>query len=453
MPNPTILLLPVETKTREFLAKIFFAGHAARRGFTALLGCARFFHANTPRFPRGIVMENDISVGSTTRLPELRRLGFGVAAWDEEALVVKNDPYYVDERVRPEALYACHKFFTRGSGDLEAIATRYPLARGHMTPAGNPRLDILEPQYRHLHRHTAIQSDRPILLVNSRFSHSNPFHMSPEAFRKALLARSGLSGQALEFKISYMDYTDKLYSFFKEMVAQLPARFPDHLVVIRPHPSENPNVWNAIAEEHENCICSKKHTATEWSMAAVATIHNGCTTALEAALLGCRVLAYCPTTSGSYDVQLPNAISEQYDNTFEMFAALEHMHIPSDVERDALSTAARHRVAPQIAGLSGCTATDHILDELESLRWTTPIAPRELLRAVRYLVRYWRQESAVALRIRNNTNALQAIMTPYALEKFPGATMEEVRGILDGFGMHDVLAEDMGNWWFRMVRA
>lgn len=451
MKPEKIILFPIEVKSRELNSKLFFASRAIRRGYEVWIGFAKYFHENMPAFPRGILIENDVGKGMGSILPVARRLGFAVSAWDEEALVVKNDDFYVDERVPRDHIRECYRFFTRGLGDCDAIAARYPEVADRLVPAGNPRIDILAPAYQALHHIDAIEVDRPVLLVNSRFSHSNPFHMERAAFREGLLARSRLSGAALDFKIGYMDHTDALYEAFHAMVSRLPEAFPQHLIVIRPHPSENPAPWQVLAERFEHVIVSKAHTATAWSMIADATIHNGCTTAVEAAMLGCNVVAHCPLHSDLYDVRLPNRVSIEVETTEQLIDTVRGMSKPSASEREVNAAAARHRLDGIIGDRDGRDATDIVLDTLDGIGHWPDCSLKDRLFGLKYRYDYRRRcRDARAGRMRNFLDA-EALLGDYAREKFAGLMAADTRRPLEIFGAADAVVTELGDHWLRIT--
>lgn len=452
MIQKNIILLPIEIKSREFNAKMYFASQAIRRGYEVWIGFAKYFHENMPLFPRGILIENDVGKGMGSILPVARRLGFAVTAWDEEALVVKNDDFYVDERVPYSHIKECYRFFTRGEGDRASLLRRYPDLDGHLIPAGNPRIDILAPEYRAIHQIQDIDVGRRIILVNSRFSHSNPYHMDRQSFRDGLLRRSNLTGKALDFKVGYMDHTDRLYESFHAMVERLPDAFPDHQIVIRPHPSESPDPWDAMAARHSNVMVSKSHTATAWSMVADAAIHNGCTTAIEAALLGCNIVAYCPVRSDLYDVRLPNQISVQTEEVEQLISVVRGMSRPGPAEMQANSAAARKRleglIGPAMGGSANATAI--VLDVLQGVTAWPGRSAKDMLFSVKYRLDYWYKRRKASQANGEGLDAA-ALLDSYALEKFSGVDAGEAQAALRIFGAVDADVADLGNQWLRIT--
>jgi hypothetical protein len=51
-----------------------------------------------------------------------------------------------------------------------------------------------------------------------------------------------------------------------------------------------------------------------WLMAATCLVHNGCTSAVEAAVLNLPAFAFCPVEDERYDFILPNSLSEKFNS-------------------------------------------------------------------------------------------------------------------------------------------
>ena len=80
-------------------------------------------------------------------------------------------------------------------------------------------------------------------------------------------------------------------------------------VVVRPHPSENINVWKNKTKNYSNNIkIIRSGNIIPWLMASKLVIHNGCTTAIEGTLLDKTVISYRPNKNQNVETYLPNAV-------------------------------------------------------------------------------------------------------------------------------------------------
>lgn len=70
------------------------------------------------------------------------------------------------------------------------------------------------------------------------------------------------------------------------------SSFDSFSFVVRPHPAENDSLYKMFFKDNNRVIISNSFTAVEWSKKAYCTIHDGCTTGVEAYLAGCKVINY-----------------------------------------------------------------------------------------------------------------------------------------------------------------
>ena len=89
------LLLPIETKVREFHAKLLLAAVAAEQGFQVLLGEQNAMLAQRRHLPRGIYLDKSVARTKTANFRRLKAAGNRVAAWCEEGLVYRDRDTYL----------------------------------------------------------------------------------------------------------------------------------------------------------------------------------------------------------------------------------------------------------------------------------------------------------------------------------------------------------------------
>ena len=81
---------------------------------------------------------------------------------------------------------------------------------------------------------------------------------------------------------------------FQEMLPALCRAFPEHRVILRPHPIETPARWAPLAESHDNLTVVSGGNVAPWLMSCDALIQNGCQTAIEAFLIGAPTVSVEP---------------------------------------------------------------------------------------------------------------------------------------------------------------
>jgi hypothetical protein len=121
------------------------------------------------------------------------------------------------------------------------------------------------------------------------------------------------------------------------IVPAVSKAFPDHTIIVRPHPAELHETWVNAAEGLSNVKVVFEGTVSPWLLAADAVLHWGCTTGLEAFLMGKPVVAYNPITAEEekFDHKLPHSISVVARTPEETIKALRHvMERPANILED-----------------------------------------------------------------------------------------------------------------------
>jgi hypothetical protein len=80
-------------------------------------------------------------------------------------------------------------------------------------------------------------------------------------------------------------------------------------LVVRPHPSENHEMWKEWAKNQPNVIVESKGGANSWMMAADAVLHSGCTTGMEGFLLERPMIAFTPFPESKFSDDITNTVS------------------------------------------------------------------------------------------------------------------------------------------------
>ena len=121
----------------------------------------------------------------------------------------------------------------------------------------------------------------------------------------------------------YIRHKYDIFKAFVELLPQLSARYANRQIIIRPHPSEDHGAWRAAAAGLENVDVQFDADLVPWLLAAGALLHNGCTTAVEAAMLGRTAIMYRPIDGGRYEIPQPLAVSVEAKSEAAVFDAID----------------------------------------------------------------------------------------------------------------------------------
>ena len=436
------ILLPIETKNREFHAKVLLACVAAEAGFAVVLWSLGDSKKQKWRYlPRGICLEKSIVKANNKKFALLRKFDNKVCAWCEEGLVLLSRKEYQQRRVCEESVRQVEYFFAWGDYQADAIIEKIPSARSKVLICGNPRIDILRSELRSVFDEdvsTLVKHYGDFVLVNTNFSLCN--HVKgTEAVIKIFKQSGKISSKEQEsFYHEWIKFKSRLYQEFILLVRGLSTAFPDLKVIIRPHPSENFESWKQTAKDFNNVHVVHEGNVIPWLRAAKVVIHNGCTTGLEGYLLDRPVIAFQPVTSPEFDFYLPNTVSSKATS---IDAVIDTVRLYLQ-EGNGIDSSREKRTAVDLylKGLEGKLASDHIVSVLEQIEVTpqsfSPSLIRQITRrlfgtwsALKYYIRNIKDRLVIVHDTGNtgSSQTLHEIQKKYTEQKFPGMSLEEVQ--------------------------
>jgi hypothetical protein len=138
--------------------------------------------------------------------------------------------------------------------------------------------------------------------------------------------------------------------------------------VIRPHPTERHDAYNEIAAQCSRVLVTNQGNVVPWILATRAVLHNGCTTGIEAFVIGVPAISYRASINEKYDngfYLLPNAVSHQCFNFDQLQEKLNQILADKLVTTD--SDERQALVEHYLASQSGPLACERMVDVLESL--------------------------------------------------------------------------------------
>ena len=352
--SDSLLLIPVENQVRELDPKLLLACVAAQHGFSSIVGSRREMEFNIDSFPSAIYLSKSMTIRSLLFFRIARRFGHKIVAWDEEALVHLPPKTYFSRRLDASAIKHVLNLFAWGQDNVE-LWRQYP----HIpkdTPihaVGNPRSDMLRSEIRAYYEKDAEALRRTygdFILVNTNFNHVNAFGPDINLFmpvkktgEKARFGRAA-RGMSREYAKGLWEHKHAVFAHFKDLIPALEQAFPRHTIVVRPHPTENKQVYEDIVARCRRVKVTNEGNVVPWLMAAKALIHNGCTTAVEAYVMDVPAISYRASVNEDYDngfYRLPNGLSHECFDFEELKQTLEkilsgELGIPGDAECRAL---------------------------------------------------------------------------------------------------------------------
>lgn len=374
--SASTLIIPVENQVRELDAKILLACVAAERGFSVIIGSRAFVHFEVASVPRGVYLAKSMRSLSNSMFRILRLLGHEIVAWEEEALVHPPPDTYFTLRLSPTTIRNVSHVFAWGQENVDLLR-QYPELPANMPIhiTGNPRGDILRPEMRP-YFDTEVERLRNLygdfILINTNFTDVNPFIPNIGLFLpakgpggKSRLGQAGI-GMSRQFAEGLWDHKQAILEDFQQLIPALEQAFPDLTIIVRPHPSENFKIYNDLAAQCERVKVTNEGNVIPWLLAAKTMVHNGCTTGLEAYVLGVPAISYLATFNEYYDYEfqgLPTKLSHQCFSFEELKRTLTQilageLDVAEGEERKTL-------IDYYLAAQNGRLACERIVDVLE----------------------------------------------------------------------------------------
>ncbi|MEM8646190.1 MAG: surface carbohydrate biosynthesis protein [Pseudomonadota bacterium] len=384
MTEKTSIILPSETWAREFDAKLLLACCLAERGYPVFVGCKNTIHLNITSFPAGLYLAKDFRVSSDTMFDILKKLGHTIMAWDEEATLPFDRKEYHTVRISEPSFEKVSAFFAWGSENKLALETAPCAGAAPIHLTGNPRGDLMRPELRtYFEKETSALKEEygDIILINSNFGRMNHFleleRIAPGEVDPALRGRPNSPLFVKKGK-----HKAELFGYFLKLVPVLAEKFPEKSIIIRPHPSESFEAWQAAGKGFDNIAVVHKGHVHPWLLASDVMIHSGCTTGMEGYLLNKPVLGYQPIESAESRENLPNKLSHNVADLEELIRLIQEYS--SGSAQAARSDEFDALIDPIVTSMCGTLASDKIADKIE-MHWRSgdlQRSPRALARAM-----------------------------------------------------------------------
>ena len=381
------LIIPVENQVREFDPKLLLACIAAYRGFSATIGSRWEIDNQIASFPRSVYLSKSMTARGGKMLQIMRKIGHEVVAWDEEALVHLPPETFFSRRISPAGIKHVSHLFAWGQDNAD-LWRQYPnlSSKTPIHTTGNPRGDMLRPEMRSFYAKeikALCKAYGDFILINTNFNHVNAFFPAQNLFRpvkragKAAQFGKAAVGMSREYAEGLRDHKLAVFNTFKQLIPTLDQVFVNHTIIVRPHPTENQQVYQDIARDCQRVKVTNDGNVVPWLMATDAVIHNGCTTGVEAYMMGVPAVSYRAAIDDIIDMgfyRLPNLISHQ---CFDIDSLVETL---TKIIRGELGTAdgedRRALVNQYLAAQDGPLACERIVDVLEKKMERQPVLPK-----------------------------------------------------------------------------
>lgn len=325
------IYLPVEVSRREVVARAFLAARLAAEGHDVLVFRADLFDRVGWPGPGIYIGKNFLNPSPPHDLTLYKRLKrAGIRAWllDEEGGIYSGETEEewkqgLALRYDPTVLAPDDKMLAWGEWQKDYLDTKG--AAAPVEVVGSANFDIYQPR----HHPTLADFDREqtegmsgYILVNTRFAFVNALNNGPTHF-----IHHGLITKIFDEPDRFRRLSAEGIIFYRfvHLVYEVARGFPDRTIVLRPHPVEDPAVYERLFAPVRNVIIRGEGDAGAWIRRSQCLVHNGCTTAIQAAIAGKPVITYAPDAEDAGLVAgLPNRVGGRARTIEEAVAMIAH---------------------------------------------------------------------------------------------------------------------------------
>ncbi len=389
--NSAPLYMLVEETNRELASRVLIATAAAARGITCFIIPQWFAWENLAALPPGIMVFKGNNRAQSSHMRDARAAGHQVASIEEEILGV-TDASEIMRLFHPIGMEACDLFLMQGDYVRALVAERFPETRARMRITGNPRTDLLRAP---LNGDILDRADRvaerqgAFILVNTNFASVNPRVEDAVSYhemcvRVGVIDPENRDDEAQFFK--WCAWERQNMALLAEVIAAARARDDMPPIIIRPHPSENIDRWREAypGDARVQVIREGEHTA--WTAAARLLLHTGCTTGVEASLLGTPALSLQGGDSDWHQAHTSNFVNPTAGSTLQALDWIKAV-LAGDGSAGAPTPEMHAELERQLLPEGENLAAERIVTALEELQGSASVAPADMERAETLLAR------------------------------------------------------------------
>ncbi len=362
------LLIPVETAAREFDGKLLLALTARKRGWNVFLGSQGAMRQRSPDLPKGVYLSKSARRTNKKHFSRMRADGHRIAVLDEEVLIRESDAIY-SMKHEMGAFDDVGLVLSWGDDSRKLLQNLPQLKNVDVVATGNPRIDMLSDRLRDYYQDEIAQiksQHGDYVLFNSNFANVNHFISGHTRFK---LATWVPKAQHAELFNEVRARKTSLMNSFVGLLPELANKIAPKKLIIRPHPSESDEIWKRAIMDIENAEVVFQGSVVPWILGAETVVHSGCTTAVEATIMGVPCVSFSPFQDP--DLSLPDALSLRCSTQAGVVEAVDKL-LRGQQEFNPASPANKALLADYIVNDARKLSCSRILDQLERKFYDPP---------------------------------------------------------------------------------
>jgi surface carbohydrate biosynthesis protein len=363
------LYMPIEIASRELDSRLLIALFAVNYGVEVFTGQKWLLQKNARWMPKGLWIFKTLTTGDTKQMRRIKKLGHRIAAIDEEIPGLGES----EEQLRwvdKNAVDTAETIFCLGEQHYSVLKTAFPNKTDSLIVTGNPRWDLLRKELRILSKTQAdkITSELGrIILINTNSGWVNSGKTTYEGHVRAFV-RDGRIDPKLKKDINFVndrkEFETANLNATAPLVKRIASEFPDHTIVLRPHPTEKIDYYEDLLAGIPKVKIIREGSVVSWLLASEILIHTSCTTASEAFALGKPAICYETEPSPFHRYLLSGALSKIAKNEDHVVSSIQSILAgdPEDNNAEKSKEKFEHFFASQTGKFAADKIALHVAD-------------------------------------------------------------------------------------------
>jgi surface carbohydrate biosynthesis protein len=300
------VLIPIETKAREFIAKLWLSTNILSDDIEVILGDKRIVLKEVHRIDPDYYLSLGASEGRRKLFEKIAH-STKIGVLDTEGAVTFSDSSVVDN-YDYECMNYVDTYFSWGKDQAKKIESQFKDIDIQVLITGNPRFDLLHKDLRHIYSDSEYtQGFDNFILFATNFAFANPYKQDSFDHNRPDL-------------VKWQETMTKNYTYVINKLSNI----IDSPIILRPHPSASTKKYEKIFDGNSNVHVIYEGSARYFISDASVVIHSGSTIGIESNLIDTATIGFNPETWYS-PPELPMLASYKVNNNEELVNIITSM--------------------------------------------------------------------------------------------------------------------------------
>jgi surface carbohydrate biosynthesis protein len=383
VPEAPHVCLIVDNPLRDLEGLVLLGRELATRGAKVTLVPMYEQGFDVPALRPDLVLVNYTRPNNTDLIKSYKRAGILVGVLDTEGIGGKNPDQFAQMVKSAGCTDLVDLYCVWGHAQHAAFLRQGTVAPDLLHATGCPRYDFCANPWRKALPKPSVKPG--YVLINTNFPTVNPRFSNSSTHEEEAMVQAGFSR---EFARQFIFDARQAYRAVLDVSVNLARRFTGVQFVLRPHPFEDIRSYDSLAAL-PNAAVIQDGTSIEWINSASLLVHQNCSTAIEATMLGVEPLSMEWFNTPALRLEAATSVSRPAQSEAALIDLVERALDGRLPAIDPVVAEARRRIISDlytaIDGAGSSRVTNVILDTIEAARRgerVASVAPQPSARGV-----------------------------------------------------------------------